>query len=350
MSHIYDSTSDDYSSRHHRRRDDDSPPPRSRPRRSPTPAAMPRDVSPDFHSGGSIPYASGALPVRSASPYGQQQHTPFYAPPPATGGDTLRVPRDRDSRRPRSVPPPDSALLVPHRGRRDSYSNSSVDEDHDDEKDRDRRRANSPMSKARHVLQTTFSQSTSGLGVGVLGAVIGGLAAREASEKARQSQQGHHGRGGGSSSSHSKKDDHAALISTILGAAVGGLGANAIEKRVEKSRKKTKGEQVDWEKRWGRDGKDGPRGGERGLGGGGGGGDRDRDRDRGLDARDRERERERRGSTRDRDAVAGSGHRSGGTADDYYATATAANNPSDDDYVYDARRERRRSDEGRRRY
>lgn len=89
--------------------------------------------------------------------------------------------------------------------------------------------------------------------MGVLGAIVGGLAAREASEAA--AKKGHHGSG---------KETKGQLISTIVGAAVGGLGANAIEKRLEMSRKKTNKEQEAWEKKWGKDsGSEGRRSGER---------------------------------------------------------------------------------------
>jgi outer membrane lipoprotein SlyB len=79
----------------------------------------------------------------------------------------------------------------------------------------------------------------------VLGAIVGGLAAREASEAVSNSHHGgghhhHHGHG------HEKRDDKGALLSTIVGAAVGGLGANAIEKKLEDRRSASR--EKDWER------------------------------------------------------------------------------------------------------
>ncbi|EOO04313.1 hypothetical protein UCRPA7_153 [Phaeoacremonium minimum UCRPA7] len=111
-----------------------------------------------------------------------------------------------------------SGAIVP-RGRRSHSPGSSGSED-----ERDR----SPLAKARHVLKDTFSQSNSGLGVGVLGAIVGGIAAREASEATLRAR----------GKSHSGEHDKSTLVSTIIGAAVGGLGANALEKRLESAKKK----------------------------------------------------------------------------------------------------------------
>jgi hypothetical protein len=97
------------------------------------------------------------------------------------------------------------------------------------------------------MLQHTFTPSASGLGIGVLGAIVGGLAAKEASEAAARSR--NHGHSKGRDENHKL-----GLISTIVGAAVGGLGANALEKRIEMSKEKMKDEQEAREKRWHRDG------------------------------------------------------------------------------------------------
>lgn len=58
---------------------------------------------------------------------------------------------------------------------------------------------------------------------------MGGLAAREAGQHHREQNRG---------AKYEGEGDKGVLISTIVGAAVGGLGANAIEKRLEKSRRK----------------------------------------------------------------------------------------------------------------
>lgn len=49
--------------------------------------------------------------------------------------------------------------------------------------------------------------------------------------------------------------ERARLISTVLGAAVGGLGANAIEKRIQVAREKTAEKEETWERKWNRDSK-----------------------------------------------------------------------------------------------
>ncbi|KAK3490607.1 uncharacterized protein B0T23DRAFT_396743 [Neurospora hispaniola] len=109
--------------------------------------------------------------------------------------------------------------------------------------------AAAPLRKAKDLYSSTFSPSTTALGVGVLGAIVGGLAAREATEHARKSshngKKSSHHDGHSSSSSKGRKNQKeeeererkAALISTIVGAAVGGLGANVIEKKLEEKKK-----------------------------------------------------------------------------------------------------------------
>lgn len=77
----------------------------------------------------------------------------------------------------------------------------------------------------------------------MIGAIVGGLAAREAS-RASGSRQGHHGR---------KEEDKKVMLSTLVGATVGGLGANAVERRIESGREKTRVEQERWEKKWGKE-------------------------------------------------------------------------------------------------
>ncbi|KAH8906754.1 hypothetical protein BR93DRAFT_968325 [Coniochaeta sp. PMI_546] len=308
----YDDGDDDYRPRH-----------RSPSRRS-------RDYSPDYHSGGSR--MTGAIPgptIVPVAPY--DGPTPFYPPPPRNPNNSLQVPysptrprsqppfsrdRDRDRSRDRSRDRRDRSR--DRRDRRDRDKDKDKDRDTDDsEADHDRLR--SPLGKAKHIMQHTFSDSTSGLGVGVMGAIIGGLAAREATEAATRKAKGGH--------SHSRRasdaSQGAALLSTIVGAAVGGLGANALEKRIEKSRSKTKEEQGKWEKKFGKDGKDDGR----------------RERDGGRD-RSRDRDRERRERERAIDMEEG---RAGGRVErrrgDYY------DDDSEPDYVYDQRPRRRRSEE-----
>ncbi|KAK4207605.1 hypothetical protein QBC37DRAFT_433205 [Rhypophila decipiens] len=221
--------------------------------------------SPDYH------YAGGAAPP-SPGPI------PDPARPVVTRENSLQIPH-WDRYRPRSVPPPmsptteaTSMVFPPPRSRsrnhdredressyhgrdrdrhqdrtsrpktvreakgrhRDRYYDSGSSSSSDDERKGNKptiARSRTPMSKARQAISSTFSDSTTGLATGVIGAVLGGLAAREASEKVLTNKGGH-----GHGHHHSGKE---ALLSTIAGAAVGALGANVIEKRIESSRKKT---------------------------------------------------------------------------------------------------------------
>lgn len=111
-----------------------------------------------------------------------------------------------------------------------------------------------PIHRAHHAIKQTFTNSTSGMSVGVLGAVIGGLVAREASEAVttprRKPSKGHHGGHGHSHPHQETNPDRKRLISTLVGAAVGGLGANALEKKIEVARKRTAGKEAAWERTW----------------------------------------------------------------------------------------------------
>ncbi|KAM7208508.1 hypothetical protein V8F20_001189 [Naviculisporaceae sp. PSN 640] len=237
--------------------------------------------SPDYHyaggaappsPGGSVrggagggPYMAGAFPA---------QNTQAPPRPVLSRENSLQVPH-WDRYRPRSVPPPlsptndNSTIAFPPSRPRSRNHDRDYDRDRDRDRDRheesrSRRRPNperereskgrhreryydsdssssdddrkkrsrTPLSKARHALSSTFSDSTTGLGAGVIGAIVGGLAAREASENLLAKGDGHHRHG----DHHSSGKE--ALLSTIAGAAVGALGANAIEKRIEASRNK----------------------------------------------------------------------------------------------------------------
>ncbi|KAK3946449.1 hypothetical protein QBC46DRAFT_5908 [Diplogelasinospora grovesii] len=351
MSRYYDKDGDDYSPP--RRRDS------SRRRRDSSPARPPggggRNWSPDYQfSGGSsqgppYPAASGAIPfpvapppgpvpvsAPSVSPQPRLQYvppSPFYPPPPNAANNSLQVPGNRDRNRPRSQPPPSESS----RGGRDRDRDRDgrrrrEDYDSDRDSDSDERSRGDPMSKVKHAFKDNFSQSTSGLGVGVVGAILGGLAAREASEVAARRSGGH---------GSSEKEKRAELISTLVGAAVGGLGANAIEKRIEMSRRKTKDKQERWEDKWGKDRRDGAR--DRGfdLESGGSSPTSPRDRDIPRDAPSRNRDRE---IPRDRDRdVEGQGRpKKAGLAADYYNKHPEGGGNSDGDYVYEDRRQPQR--------
>ncbi|KAI1126570.1 hypothetical protein F5Y10DRAFT_244590 [Nemania abortiva] len=113
--------------------------------------------------------------------------------------------------------------------------------------DSDDGRTRSPMEKAKRFVDGTFTDSTAGLGVGVIGALVGGLAAREAVDLTSNWQQQR-----GPDRDRRDEADHKRnqLISTVVGAAVGALGANAIEKRIEIRRARDEVEQEKWERKW----------------------------------------------------------------------------------------------------
>lgn len=192
------------------------------------------------------PYVGGSgIPPRVPSPghttyipsparLEYQPPTPFY-PPPLHAGN-LHVPENSRAR-PRSLPPP-----IEYRGDRSRRDRDGNRYDDDDNRNDDRkRRARTPIGKAKQFVDNTFTDSTTGLGVGVLGALVGGLAAHEAADATR----GHSG--------HHQADAHRRnqLLSTVVGAAVGALGANAVEKRLEVNREKTLLKQDKWEQKWG---------------------------------------------------------------------------------------------------
>ncbi|ROW06581.1 hypothetical protein VMCG_04456 [Cytospora schulzeri] len=182
--------------------------------------------SPDdyYYYSGRAPgqYTSGAIPV---PPTSRLQ----FEPPESSSSN--QYPNGRQvspyQGRPRSLPPPAR--------RKKSYrelTDASTLHDQD-----------GPLDKARDLVDNTFTNSNTGLGVGVLGAIVGGLIAREASEATthRPRRRGRHG------------SDKGPLVSTIVGAAVGGLAANALEKRFEVARVKTAEKEDSWERKWGRD-------------------------------------------------------------------------------------------------
>jgi uncharacterized protein YcfJ len=152
--------------------------------------------------------------------------------------------------RPRSAPPPNTAVV--RRARSPSPASSHSSEDRDRSLRRDRDRSPSPITKARNAMQDNFTNSTAGIGAGLLGAVVGGLVAREASEAAMKYRNNKKGRRN-SYSREEENDNTARMVSTLIGAVAGGLGANALANRVEDSKERDKVRQEAWEKRHGRE-------------------------------------------------------------------------------------------------
>lgn len=216
--------------------DDGFPRSRSRPRRRDQSPWI-RQHSPDYYSGGA------AL------------ETPPYAPlAPREPNMSLQVPVSRH--RPRSVPPPNSTAVVRQqqrhrsRPRSRSSSRSSRSSSHSSRDAGDR----SPLGKARHVVKESFTHTPAGLGVGLLGAIVGGLAAREVSDatvRRHNSKLGDDGRG--YRSRNSREHQKSKIVSTIVGAVVGGFGANAFERKLENARERDRDRQESWEKKFGRE-------------------------------------------------------------------------------------------------
>jgi uncharacterized protein YcfJ len=169
---------------------------------------------------------------------------------------TLEPPPGYASSRPRSQPPPDSREMV-RRGR--SPSLVYGDEDYDEEisrsfsrsRSRSRPRDQSPLSRARSTVQDNFSNSTAGIGAGLIGAIAGGFAARQVSDRVSDRRRASGPPGRRRRQSDADKDERIRLASTILGAAIGGLGANALTNRFEDSRAEGRAQQQAWESRYG---------------------------------------------------------------------------------------------------
>ncbi|KAI3398175.1 hypothetical protein diail_9797 [Diaporthe ilicicola] len=194
--------------------------------------------SPDYYYSGGAPgpFASGAIPVPPNARLQYQPQpkpqSPLYPYPAPNASVPSLHPDGRQTspyrRRPRSLPPP--ARRKSRRSARD-LSPPGVD-----------RGPRSPVQDARHLINNTFSNSNSGLGIGVLGALAGGLIAHEAAG-AKPHPRGHGRRGA---------DHKSPLIPTLVGAAVAGLAANAFEKRMEVAEMMNAEKEEAWERKWGR--------------------------------------------------------------------------------------------------
>lgn len=156
-----------------------------------------------------------------------QPNAPVYAP-----NESLQVPVKRAQRSSSS-----GRSDFSRRSDRDLVERRDYDYDRDDrDYDRDRDGSRSPLEKSKHALDKAFSTSTAGLATGVIGAIVGGFAVREAAEAATRAKDKRDGRH--RTKKHDAANDRTALISTLVGAAVGGLSANAIGKRIEHHREK----------------------------------------------------------------------------------------------------------------
>ncbi|KAI9155317.1 hypothetical protein HJFPF1_07899 [Paramyrothecium foliicola] len=203
-----------------------------------------REDSPEFYSGGG-----------GARPY-DPEYRPFDSNPRVNESyhrETLRLEPPPSNARPRSVPPPNTAVVHRPRQRSPSVASSRSKEDRDNARGGRRGRSPSPISKARNAVQDNFTNSTAGIGAALLGAAVGGLVARQASDAVsrRRSQKDPRRR---RSRDYDDDDGNTTrVVSTILGVVAGGLGANALTNRFEDSRDRDRAHQHAWERRHGRE-------------------------------------------------------------------------------------------------
>ncbi|RYP57857.1 hypothetical protein DL769_009234 [Monosporascus sp. CRB-8-3] len=200
-------------------------------------------VAPDYPPSEAVGAYSGEVPRipspgRTTYPGSTSQarlayepQAPFYPPPPRDASN-LQITKSRSQSRPRSLPPlveyrppPSSRELTRERWRRTRADDNS---DNDDRSDVETPRT--PLAKARGIISDTFTDSAGGLGVGILGALVGGLAAKEASDATSR----HNSRRRRRDPEHRRNQ----ILSTAVGAVVGALSANAFEKRLEDNRER----------------------------------------------------------------------------------------------------------------
>ncbi|EFY85915.1 hypothetical protein MAC_08061 [Metarhizium acridum CQMa 102] len=131
----------------------------------------------------------------------------------------LGMPMD-DGSRSRSMPPPTSAVVRYPRSPSVSSSRSSSRSDRGRScarsycsVSRDNEHSPDSMNQTRGVIQNNFSQTKAGIGAGIVGAVIGGLVAKQASEAAFRHKQKQSGRPRRHSSETIPR-----MASTVLGA------------------------------------------------------------------------------------------------------------------------------------
>ena len=178
------------------------------------------------------------------------------APPVRTDGRSRSVPPEAQGMElTRAAGPPSSY----HSSNRSQTALAYPYDSDEDERARSRSmlrardRSESPISRARSAVQDNFTNSTTGIGASLLGAVVGGYAAREASSAAQRMHRQKSGKGRRHSDKEQETEDRIRMLSTLVGAVAGGLGANALTNKFEDGRSKSKDEQRDWEKRHGRE-------------------------------------------------------------------------------------------------
>lgn len=192
------------------------------------------DADPVEPPGKAPPPPPAAGPVIPTQPH--HYNPPPYDPTRAHGAMNLR----ENGPRPRSLPPP-PPYDAPRRRRRSPSSSSSSSSE-------------CLPGRVRGVVKDNFTDSRSGLGVGILGALVGGIVAHEVSHTAVRTRDKKAPGGRSRKSDLVAASEKGSKFATLAGAVVGGLGANAMEKRFEDSRRRDKLTRDDWVRKWGEDG------------------------------------------------------------------------------------------------
>ncbi|RYO74200.1 hypothetical protein DL764_010954 [Monosporascus ibericus] len=186
---------------------------------------------PRMPSPGRTTYPRPTSQARSA--YGPKES--FYPPLPPDASN-LQIAKSRSQSRPRSLPPPVEYHPPPSSREltRERWRRARAGDDSDDDDDRSDvetpRTPLTPLAKARGIIGDTFTDSAGGVGVSILGALVGGIAAKEASDATSR----HNSRRRRGDPEHRRNQ----ILSTAVGAVVGALGANAFEKRLEDNRER----------------------------------------------------------------------------------------------------------------
>ncbi|RYP28309.1 hypothetical protein DL767_007269 [Monosporascus sp. MG133] len=202
---------------------------------------------PRIHSPGRTTYPGPT----SQAPLAYGPKEPFYPPLPRDASN-LQIAKSRSQSRPRFLPPPVEYRPPPSSREltRERWRRARAGDDSDDDDRSDVETPRTPLAKARDIIGDTFTDSAGGLGVSILGALVGGIAAKEASD-ATSRHNSHRRRG---DPEHRRNQ----ILSTAVGAVVGALGANAFEKRLEDNRERERAtRQQDRGSAWRSDGRDG---------------------------------------------------------------------------------------------
>jgi hypothetical protein len=161
----------------------------------------------------------------------------YYTPPTANVEpryEDQQLVRDEPRYEPRSYGYPSEEYLPPQLSTRDRERHRRYSSDGDGEFYTSEKRSiaskGRPNSSGGRGIDRVFSTSDKGLGASAVGAVAGGLLAYEAGK------------------SNKKRDP---WLTTLVGAAIGGLGANVLEKQYEKKKDKRDARNDRWEQKFG---------------------------------------------------------------------------------------------------